>query len=345
MENTVVGVFDSSFKAEQACFELKENGFMEENIDVSRKSTERNAEKEGHRTDSITRFFNSLFGNSNEGKSYSGYAEKGTIVTVHTDTRKEAELAALILDKYGDIESSDVPAESFNKYPGREFEGIGPELNTYDEQYKQRDITPGTSLGYPGTSTTDYSTEHPKRKKEKAGDQNWGYSGSAMGDRDVPRSDINKGENLPQEGETVPLSEGSKTIPVVEENLYVSKEDVPGSTIRIKSRIFDKPVEENLRLREEKVSVERKPANRPATAEDLKTFKEGSIEATEREEIPIVGKEAKVVEEVTIKKDISEKVETVRGSVKRQNVVIEKKPKDEEFKDSDFEDKNPETDI
>jgi len=167
MENTVVGVFDSSFKAEQACFELKENGFLEENIDVSRKSTEHNIEKEGHRSDSITRFFNSLFGNSNEGKSYSGYAEKGTIVTVHTNSRKEAELASLILDKYGDIESIDAPVESFKKYTGSEFEGLGPELNTYDEQYKQRDITPGTSLGYPGTSTTDYSTEHPKRKKEK----------------------------------------------------------------------------------------------------------------------------------------------------------------------------------
>jgi len=340
MENTVVGVFDSSFKAEQACFELKENGFLEENIDVSRKSTEHNIEKEGHRSDSITRFFNSLFGNSNEGKSYSGYAEKGTIVTVHTNSRKEAELASLILDKYGDIESIDAPVESFKKYTGSEFEGLGPELNTYDEQYKQRDITPGTSLGYPGTSTTDYSTEHPKRKKEKTENQNWGYTGSAMGDRDVPRSDLNKGEILPQEGETVPLSEGSKTIPVVEENLHVSKEDVPGSTIRVRSRIFDKPVEEQLRLREEKVTVERKPADRTATAEDLKTFKEGAIEATEREEIPIVGKEAKVVEEVTIKKDISEKVETVRGSVKRQNVEVEKKPKDTEF-----EDKNPETDI
>jgi len=301
-----------------------------------------NREKEGKRTDSITKFFNSLFGNSHEGKSYSGYAEKGSIVTVHTQTRKEAELAALILDKYGDIESSDVPVEPFNKYAGGEFEGLGPELNIYKEEYKKRDITPGTSLGYPGTSTTDYSDEHPRKKKQdKTSDRNWGYTGSAMGDREIPKDDLNKDENFPKEGESVPLNEGTKTIPVVEENMYVGKENVAGSTIRVKSRIFDKPVEENLRLREEKVSVERKPVDRPATPEDLKNFKEGSIEATEREEIPIVGKEAKVVEEVTIKKDISEKVETVRGSVKRQNVEVEKKPKDTEF----FEDKNPDKDY
>jgi stress response protein YsnF len=317
MANTVVGVFESAFKAEQACFELKQSGFTEDNIDISRKSNTdySSYESGGEKTDSISKFFNNLFGNSDEGTHYSSVAEKGSVVTVHTHSREEAEVAAEILDKYGDIESN----EGFNQYKENYNKDYsGDPLYKDDPSYKDRSYTGSNLENIPGTGPIN----------EPETNANFGYTGSAMKDQNFPANDYNKGESDFKEGETIPLRESSKTIPVVEEKMKVGKSEVEGQTIRLRSRIFDKPVEENLRLREERVFVERTPVNRPATAEDMKTFKEGAIEATERSEIPLVGKEANVVEEVTIKKDVEEKMETVRGSVKRQDVDVEKKSKD-----------------
>jgi stress response protein YsnF len=65
---------------------------------------------------------------------------------------------------------------------------------------------------------------------------------------------------------------------------------------------LERPVREELRLREERVNVERRPADRPATAADMDRIREGAFEVTERAEQPVVNKEARVVEEVAIGK-------------------------------------------
>jgi len=123
---------------------------------------------------------------------------------------------------------------------------------------------------------------------------------------------------------------GTETsIPVIEEELEVGKRVVETGGIRVNSRIIERPVEEHLRLREEHVFVERQPVNRKATAADLENFKEGTIETTESAEVPVVGKQARVVEEVKIKKEVKERDETIRGSVRRQDVNVEKKKKRE----------------
>jgi stress response protein YsnF len=61
--------------------------------------------------------------------------------------------------------------------------------------------------------------------------------------------------------------EGDKevTIPVVEEDLAIGKHEVERGHVRIYSRVTEQPVEEAVRLREEKVTVERRPAARPRT--------------------------------------------------------------------------------
>src|SRR5919201_2248438 len=59
------------------------------------------------------------------------------------------------------------------------------------------------------------------------------------------------------------------TIPVVEEDIDIGKREVERGHVRIYSRVKEQPVEESVRLREEKVTVERRPADRPATEADL----------------------------------------------------------------------------
>ncbi|MFD2247782.1 YsnF/AvaK domain-containing protein [Pontibacter ruber] len=115
-----------------------------------------------------------------------------------------------------------------------------------------------------------------------------------------------------------------RTIPIIEERMQVGKENVETGGIRMRSRIVERPVEEHLRLREEHVHVERHPVNRPATERDIQNFKEGEATITEHAERAIVNKEARVVEEIKIGKHTEEHDETIRGSVRKTNVEVDK---------------------
>mgnify|MGYP002777669957 FL=1 len=116
---------------------------------------------------------------------------------------------------------------------------------------------------------------------------------------------------------------GERSIPIIEENLQVGKREVETGGVRVRSRIIERPVEESLRLRQERVHVERNPVNRPATDADLRNFQETEIELTERSEQPVVSKEARVVEEVTLGKEVDERVETIRDTVRSTDVEVE----------------------
>ena len=63
--------------------------------------------------------------------------------------------------------------------------------------------------------------------------------------------------------------------------------------------------------------------NRPVDANDLAAFKEGTIEVTETAEIPVVAKEARIVEEVVVGKEATQRTETVHGTVRRTDVEVE----------------------
>jgi uncharacterized protein (TIGR02271 family) len=114
-----------------------------------------------------------------------------------------------------------------------------------------------------------------------------------------------------------------KSIPVVQEELKVGKRAVLRGGVRVYSRVIDEPVEENVRLREEKVSVERTPANRASTEGDLRPGQERVFEVKEYAEEPIVSKSSRVVEDVRIRKDATERTETVRDTLRRTEVDVE----------------------
>jgi hypothetical protein len=83
------------------------------------------------------------------------------------------------------------------------------------------------------------------------------------------------------------------------------------------------PVEENVTLREEHVNVERRPVNRPVSDADLANLQDRSIEVREMAEEPVVAKQARVVEEVIVNKEATQREETVRDTVRRTDVEVE----------------------
>jgi len=113
------------------------------------------------------------------------------------------------------------------------------------------------------------------------------------------------------------------SIPVIEEELQVGKRAVERGGARVRSRVIEKPVEETLRLREEHIVVNRQPVNRAVTDADMQNLKDGDIELTERAEEAVVSKQARVVEEVSVGKEVSEREETIRDTVRRTDVDVE----------------------
>jgi uncharacterized protein (TIGR02271 family) len=118
-------------------------------------------------------------------------------------------------------------------------------------------------------------------------------------------------------------AEGEVHIPVVEEELQVGTRHVERGGVKIYSHVTEQPVEQEVHLRDERVTVERRPVDRPATERDLAAFKEGTIEVTETHEEPVVSKQARVVEEVVIDKEASQRTQTVRDTVRRTEVDVE----------------------
>lgn len=116
----------------------------------------------------------------------------------------------------------------------------------------------------------------------------------------------------------------SATIPVVQEQLKVGKRDVERGGVRIYSRVVETPVHETIGLREEHVDVQRRAVNQPLDPLDTDAFKEQTIEMRERAEEAVVEKSARITEEVTIGKQVSQRQEEINDTVRHTEVNVER---------------------
>ena len=115
---------------------------------------------------------------------------------------------------------------------------------------------------------------------------------------------------------------GEERIPIVEERLSIGKRETAHGRVRIRSYVVETPVQEQVALREERVNVERRPVDRPVAAGD-DAFRERTVEATESAEEAVVSKEARVKEEVVVRKQSEERTQTVSDTVRRTEVEVE----------------------
>lgn len=111
-------------------------------------------------------------------------------------------------------------------------------------------------------------------------------------------------------------------IPVVAEELAVGKREVDRGGVRVFRRTVEEPVSESVSLHEEHVVFDRRPVDRAVTDTDFANAGK-TIELTETDEVPVVSKTARVVEEVHVGKVESDRVETVRDTVRHTEVEVE----------------------
>ena len=297
MSQTVIGIFENENEAQQAVQNLISQGFNREDVDVASSSASQSTSESSQSDNddsfgsSISNFFGSLFGSDDDRtSSYSEVAKRGITVTVHARSESEAERAADVLDENGAVDIDEKASQyRSNQSYGSDlssdsaFPGIS-DTNTSGSDYNQNDIADNTS-------GSQYN-QNP-------------VTGNVSGS-DFNQNNINE-----------------QSIPIIEENLQVGKREVESGGARLRSRIVEKPVEESVRLRSEHVNIERNPVNRQATDSDFNTFEEGTIEMREHKEVPVVGKEAWVKEEVSLNKEVEETEETIRDTVRSTEVDVE----------------------
>ena len=105
--------------------------------------------------------------------------------------------------------------------------------------------------------------------------------------------------------------------------MVVGKREVDRGGVRIYSHVTERPVEANVVLHEESINVERRPVNRAATAADFAAGSGPAIELRATGEEAVVGKTSRVVEEVLIGKQGSDRTEAVHDSVRKTEVDVE----------------------
>ena len=117
-----------------------------------------------------------------------------------------------------------------------------------------------------------------------------------------------------------PTSQAEEVIPLAEETLIVGKQTVTSGTTTVRRFVVETPVEQQVSLYDEKVVVERrKPVTDAATGE---TLTEVTIEMIETSEVPVVGKGVKVREEVVVRRERTSRVETVRDTLRRDEIEV-----------------------
>lgn len=140
--------------------------------------------------------------------------------------------------------------------------------------------------------------------------------------------------------ETAVSTNDGQTLDVVEEQLVVGKREVERGGVRVRSYVTEMPVHEQIALRKERVNVERRPVDRAGVVGD-DAFQDRTIELTATSEEAVVGKTARVVEEVVISKDVDVVTEDVEGTVRRKDVEVEQLGGDRTM--TDRTDGNPRT--
>lgn len=116
---------------------------------------------------------------------------------------------------------------------------------------------------------------------------------------------------------------GGTVIPVVEEELVVGKQTVQRGGVRVFTHIVETPVEEQVVLREEHATFERHAVNRPISEAEMNSLQNQSIEVREMGEEAVVGKTARVVEEVRVGKESTERTQQIKDTVRKTQVEVD----------------------
>lgn len=127
------------------------------------------------------------------------------------------------------------------------------------------------------------------------------------------------------------LTGKEEVLRLAEEHLDVAKRQIETGKARVRRYVVEQPVESQVTLHEEHAALLRRPVTDSRALKDV-DWTDKTIEITETEEQAVINKTARVAEEVVIRREGSDHVETVRDKVRRQQVEIERGVRDRDVR-------------
>jgi len=337
MQHTLISVFEDRKDAEQARDDLLAAGFTGDQVKISKSDPTGMTDSVTGRptsppTDthtqgfgaSIKEFFHDIFGSDT-----SPYAQKYTdavgrghhVLTVIAADEVEVERAADVVERHGPVDIDEKHAEWAGGAPVAQSEsmrmsGAGGmqqsatlsqqsegDRNLFAQQSLNEEVPMGQTYQEPMGSSGSMqggSLTGAQQQGSTSGSMQGSLTGSQQRD-----------------------TSGTAAIPVVQEVLKVGKREVQKGGVRVYSHVVETPVNETIGLREEHVSVERRPVDEPISPNDATAFREQTIEMRESAEEPVVEKSARVVEEVVVGKQVSERDVEISDTVRHTEVEVE----------------------
>ena len=293
MTKTVVGVFNSATDAQNAVDKLMSAGFVKSNVDVAAQDARIAQQQMGTAGQPAPGTPGSNNDPSDFRNSSGTMAEGAADATSRAAGEAEDGISRFFNNLFGSDDD-----ESRTAYTNVTRQGgsvVTVHASTTNEAEKARDIMDDYNA-------VDVHEQH----------QQYAMSGAQYSDRQATT------------GQAAASGQAEQKLNIVEEKLQVGKRVEQTGGARIRTRIIEKPVEEHVRLRQEHVTVQRHAVDRPATEADFNTFKEGEIKVTESAERAVVAKEARVVGEVTVDKNVTAEDKTIRDTVRKTDVQVEK---------------------
>ena len=155
----------------------------------------------------------------------------------------------------------------------------------------------------------------PQNLNERSAD--WNASGTFTTKSSAPP--------LAPKGTNSVITGKEEILRLAEEHLDVAKRQVETGKARIRRFVVEQPVESQITLHEEHAAMLRRPVSDGKALTDV-DWTDKTIEVTETAEQAVVSKSAHIAEEVVIRKEGSDHIETVRDKIRRQQVEMERLP-------------------
>ena len=305
-KHTITAFYESRDYADSAANKLRASGVPASDVTVSPDNARDEYGMDGDDTASATKktgFWASLeemFGGTDDHHTYAEGVRRGHVLLTAHVTDAQLDRAIAIVEEHGSID-----------------------LDEHEETWRSEGWT-----GAPATTSSSAAT-----LATAGGAMGMALAGNTAPTRVVETETVTTRAPVVAPVAKAPMPVASKpvvagrgtedVVQVVEERLNVGKRAVSRGKVRLHSYVVEREVSENVTLRDETVSIDRLAVDRPVAALGADAFKERTIEMEEIDEEAVVGKTARVVEEIGIRKDVSDRTETIRDTVRSTKVDIE----------------------
>ena len=298
-KQTITAVFDTRDHAERAALSLRQAGIPAADVSLSPEEA-RNEMEAGYGTATqpqMTGFVASLenmFGGYEDHDTYvEGVRRGGTLLTAHVDDAY-IDRAVSLLEQHGAVDLD----EREQTWRGEGWAG-----GQTGGAMAATGVAGAGAAGSATTATVPATTVTTTETRTEAPIRTAAATVTPM--------------------RTAATAGTDDVLQVVEERLNVGKRAVSRGKVRLHSYVVENQVSETITLRDETVTIDRHAVDRPVAALGADAFQERTIEMEEIDEEAVVGKTVRVVEEIGIRKDVSDRSETVRDTVRSTKVDIE----------------------